>query len=85
MRRPSEAMSIGRIFRVKEGISLNNRADFQNIFSRLVIPDPTATNAAASQNVNPATGQTQSGFGYIAANGTGTAPRSGIIVARIQF
>ena len=85
MRRPSEAMSIGRIFRIKEGISLNIRADFQNIFNRLVIPDPTATNAAATQNVNTATGQTVSGFGYIATNGTGTSPRSGIIVARLQF
>ncbi len=84
-RRPSEAMSIGRIFRVKEEVSLSIRADFQNIFNRLVIPDPTATNAKATQNVNPNTGQTQSGFGYIATNGTGTAPRSGIIVVRIQF
>jgi hypothetical protein len=85
MRRPSEAASIGRIFRLKEGISLSIRADFQNLFNRLVMPDPTATNAQATQTVNPATGQTQSGFGYIATNGTGTAPRSGIIVARIQF
>jgi hypothetical protein len=85
MRRPSESMSIGRIFRIKEGINLSIRADFQNILNRLVMPDPTATNAGATQTANPVTGQTQSGFGYIATTGTGTAPRSGIIVARIQF
>jgi hypothetical protein len=85
MRRPSESMSIGRIFRIKEEINLSIRADFQNILNRLVMPDPTATNAGATQTANPVTGQTQSGFGYIATTGTGTAPRSGIIVARIQF
>jgi hypothetical protein len=31
------------------------------------------------------TAQNQPGFGYIATTGTGTSPRNGIIVARIQF
>jgi hypothetical protein len=84
-RRPSEAMSIGRVFRLREGVNVSIRADFQNIFNRLVIPDPTATNAGTTQNWNTSTGQTQSGFGYIATTGTGTSPRSGIIVVRLQF
>jgi len=77
-------MSIGRVFRLREGVNVSIRADFQNIFNRLVIPDPTATNAGATQNWNTSTGQTQSGFGYIATTGTGTSPRSGIIVVRLQ-
>jgi hypothetical protein len=83
MRRPSEKMSIGRTFRLKEGITLSIRADFDNIFNRLVIGDPTATNAKATQT-RETTGETKSGFGDINTN-AGTVPRSGIIVARIQF
>jgi hypothetical protein len=82
-RRPTESMSIGRIFRIKEGVILNIRADFQNIFNRLAYGDPTATNASATQSWNP-TGETNGGFGDINTN-TGTAPRSGIVVARFQF
>ncbi len=86
MRRPTEAMSIGRIFRLKEGISLSFRADFQNIFNRLVFDNPSSTNAKARQIVNPTTGETTTGFGDInTANTRALAPRNGIIVARIQF
>ncbi len=83
-RRPVESMSIGRIFRIKEGVNLNIRADFQNALNRLVIGNPTATNAKATQTINPVTGETQSGFGDINTN-TGLSPRQGVIVARIQF
>jgi hypothetical protein len=85
-RHPLEAMSIGRIFRLKEGVSLSIRADFQNIFNRLVYGDPTATNAKASQ-LYEATGETKSGFGDINTNSmpTNLSPRRGIIVARVQF
>jgi len=83
MRRPSERMSIGRIFRLKEGVSLSVRADFDNIFNRLIIANPTATNAKATQTWE-ATGETKSGFGDIDTK-TGANPRSGIIVVRIQF
>jgi hypothetical protein len=84
MRRPSEAMSIGRIFRIKEGVQLSIRADFQNIFNRTFIANPTSTNAKATQTISPITGKPISGFGYI-NTATGTSPRQGIIVARIQF
>jgi hypothetical protein len=83
-RRPSEAMSIGRSFRLKEGVTLSFRADFQNIFNRLVIGNPTATNAKATQVRNTSTGETTGGFGDINTQ-AGTAPRSGIVVGRIQF
>ncbi len=83
MRRPSEAMSLGRMFRIKEGVQLSIRADFQNIFNRTFISDPTSTNANATQT-RDAYGKPNAGFGYI-NTATGTKPRTGIIVARIQF
>ena len=86
MRRPSEAMSLGRSFHLKEGVTLSFRADFQNIFNRLVFDNPSSTNAKARQLTNPTTGETTSGFGDInTANTRALAPRNGIIVARIQF
>jgi hypothetical protein len=85
-RRPSESLSIGRIFRIKEGVSVNIRADFQNVLNRLVIGNPTATNAKATQTSNATTGETTGGFGDINTSaGAGTAPRTGLIVARILF
>ncbi len=84
MRRPSEDLSIGRIFPIKEGIELSIRADFQNIFNRLVIGDPYSSNAKRTQLVNSVTGETRSGFGDI-NTARGASPRKGQIVARIQF
>jgi hypothetical protein len=84
MRRPSEAMSLGRIFRIKEGVQFSIRADFQNIFNRTFMTNPSSTNAKATQFRNPVTGKPISGFGYIDTS-TGTSPRQGIIVVRIQF
>jgi len=84
MRRPAEAMSIGRIFPIKEGITLNIRADFQNVFNRLVFGDPYSTNAKSTQRSNPTTGETTSGFGYINTT-RGTSPRTGVMVIRLRF
>jgi hypothetical protein len=84
-RRPSEALSIGRVFRIKERVALSIRADFQNILNRAQMNNPTSTNAKATQTVDSATGQTISGFGYINTGTVASAPRQGIIVARIQF
>jgi hypothetical protein len=84
-RRPSEAVSLGRIFRLKEGLNLSIRADFQNIFNRPFPANPTSTNAKATQTVSPTTGKTISGFGYINTGSVAVPPRSGLIVARISF
>jgi hypothetical protein len=83
MRRPSEALSIGRVFRIGEKANLSIRADFQNIFNRLVIGNPTATNAQQTQTISSA-GETTAGFGDIDTK-TGLSPRSGMIVARFSF
>ena len=34
-RQPAESLGFGRIFRIKEGMSLQVRAEFQNIFNRM--------------------------------------------------
>jgi hypothetical protein len=85
-RRPVENLALGRLFRIHESISLNVRVEFQNVFNRTEPNNPTATNPQATQTVNPATGQTTAGFGFINTLGTTFAtPRQGMIVARFQF
>ena len=82
-RTPSEDMSIGRIFRIKEKAQLQIRADFQNAFNRWRLGAPTSTNALASQT-RYASGETQTGFGDINTRAA-TSPRAGVIIARISF
>jgi len=90
-RQPAESLSLGRIFRIRERMSLQIRAEFFNVFNRVFLSAPTATNASATQ-VKTGTGQTVSGFGYINTSVTsiqtgGAVPtvRNGQIVARLQF
>jgi hypothetical protein len=83
-RRPSESMSLGRIFRVGERANLNIRIEFSNIFNRTQKTDPSSTNAAATQRVD-ANGKPLSGFGYINTGMLGGQPRTGQLVARFQF
>jgi hypothetical protein len=91
-RRPNENVGVGRIFRLRERVSLNIRAEFNNIFNRAQMPNPAATNAAAAQLTNAKTGAVTSGFGFIntattsAVTNAGTdTSRQGTIVARITF
>lgn len=42
--RPAESMSLGRIFRFREGMALSIRMNFQNIFYSTQLSNPTATN-----------------------------------------
>ncbi|HYK61414.1 MAG TPA: carboxypeptidase-like regulatory domain-containing protein [Bryobacteraceae bacterium] len=96
-RRPAESMSLGRTFRIKEGMNLQIRAEFTNIFNRTEANNPTSTNGLATQTCAGPTGaavpcsgvytKTTGGFGYIntAPTATTIAPRSGQLVARFQF
>jgi hypothetical protein len=84
-RHPEEKLSIGRTFRLREGMRLSIRADFDNILNRMVLGDLllTSTNAIAPQTWQ-SSGRTSSGFGrYNAANAN--SQRKGFIVARFQF
>jgi hypothetical protein len=71
---------------------LQIRLEFQNVFNRLFYSAPADTSPeAVVQKTNPfftggPTGALPSGFGYVNfVNGADATPRSGQIVARIQF
>ncbi len=87
-RHPQENMGLARSFRFgRDGrMNLSLRAEFNNIFNRLYLANPTATSYLATQTRN-AKGQTSGGFGYINVNDASTATnvRSGQIVARLSF
>jgi len=95
-RHPIENLAFGRAFRIKEGMTLNVRAEFTNVFNRAIINDPTSTNPATPQtrivNSDP-NSETTAGFGFI-NNGVlnqgtfatgGGQPRQGQLVGRFQF
>jgi len=83
-RRPSEQISIGRSFRIRENLLLSVRADFQNILNRVQMSDPAYVNAGATQ-VKDDDDVPQSGFGYINYRTLAANPRNGQIVVRLQF
>jgi hypothetical protein len=83
-RRPDESLTLGRSFRLREGMTLLVRAEFFNVFNRTYLNNPDSTNAAATQSVN-AQGAVVSGFGRINTGSTFTAPRNGQLVARFQW
>jgi hypothetical protein len=47
-RRPDEQLSLGRTFKIREGMSFQIRGEFFNIFNRTEVNNPTGTNAAAT-------------------------------------
>jgi len=74
---------LGRQFRLKEKYSLQIRAEFFNVFNRIVMPNPTATNPLQTPTRNPA-GVPTAGFGRIDAS-TVSGQRNGQIVARVEW
>lgn len=83
-RRPSEQVSVGRTFRIKDNVQLSIRGDFQNVLNRPQMADPTYINAGATQ-VKDSDGVPQSGFGFINYKTTGGNQRNGMIVVKLQF
>jgi len=83
-RHPMENASLTRAFQIKEGVRLEFRAEFTNVFNRLQVPAPTATNALATPVVQ-ANGYTVSGFGRINTLAPGSGQRTGTLLARIRF
>jgi len=98
-RQPAESLGFGRIFRIREGMTLQVRAEFQNIFNRLFYSLPAdsapffglpannpATVTAHGGNIGSETGLLSGGYGFVAfANGAGAQPRSGQLIARFTF
>jgi hypothetical protein len=83
-RRPNEQLSLGRIFRLREGMTLEIRAEYFNAFNRLVLPNPSSGNALATQ-VRNAQGIPTSGFGFIQTAGGVGGQRNGQLLPRFQF
>jgi hypothetical protein len=81
-----ENMNLGRTFRIREGISLNVRAEFFNVFNRVKLGNPSNSNPTQVTNVNSLTGAI-SGFGYYGIGSTSNlgGQRNGQLVARIRF
>jgi hypothetical protein len=98
-RQPAESLGVGRIFRIKEGMSLQIRAEFQNIFNRLfyalpangvgIFGLPSTTPETAPQHGNSLGSQAgllSAGYGYVNwVNGGSAQPRSGQLIARFTF
>ena len=92
-RRPVISAGLGKVFRIHERASLSVRAEFFNLFNKLLsLPDPSTgspQNPVTRSNQGLLTG----GFGYlnytgISANSVSSSlptPRTGQIVARFDF
>ena len=84
-RRPAENFNIGRTFRFTEKVSLNVRAEFNNMFNRLEMPNPSSTNATTATQTDTL-GRYTAGFGFInTTGGTASLPRQGQLIGRITF
>jgi hypothetical protein len=83
-RRPNEQLSLGKIFRIRERMSLQVRAEFFNVFNRTYLANPDTSNPLLTQTRN-AQGVPTAGFGRIDATSIAVPPRSGQLVARFQF
>ena len=88
-RRPSENISLGRIFRLTESgrAQLQVRAEFTNMFNRWTWPNPTTTLTLTTHAVpSDPTSAITAGYGFInLTGGAGATPRSGQMVARFTF
>ncbi len=95
-RRPDEQISLAKMTRLKEGMTLEIRAQFFNIFNRVnFLPMPTSANHELTTRINPVTGVVEDGFGRVdLASISGGQdrklvdlpyPRTGQFIVRLRF
>ena len=88
-RQPMENANFSRNFRFKERVSLNIRAEFNNVFNRMQLPQPTTTGNFASTPTKFTSGANaglySGGFGTILPLAGTSGQRTGTLVARITF
>ena len=89
-RAPQENVALSRTFAVKERVRAVFRVEFTNMFNRLRVPQPTATNALATStfvkdSAGQNTSQTLAGFGRINTVTAGTGQRTAQALVRITF
>jgi hypothetical protein len=80
---PDEQLSIGRVFRIREGMSFSIRAEAFNVFNRTVYAAPASASPTAT-TTRDAAGNLTGGFGFINQNNNGQ-PRNGQLVGRFTF
>ena len=84
IRYPQENANVSRTFAFKEKYRLQVRAEFQNIFNRTQLPQPSVTgNFAAVPTA--ANGLYTGGFGTVVPTGGTGNFRTGLLIARFQF
>jgi hypothetical protein len=85
-RRPSESVSLGRVFRLRERMALTLRMNFTNILNRTQMANPSFANPAAPVTKSPA-GLYTGGFGFVNYIGGSTflPPRQGTAEMRFTF
>lgn len=85
-RRPSESLSLGRVFAFKEQMRLTIRMNFINILNRLEMSNPAATSPTGATTKN-ASGLLTGGYGFINYVGGSTfvPPRQGTLEMRFSF
>ncbi len=85
-RQPSEDANFGRNFRMTEKVILQVRAEWTNVFNRLLLPQPV-TNSPYKTKPTQVNGISTGGYGTViptAGNGI-TSMRSGQLVVRLTF
>jgi hypothetical protein len=83
-RRPQEQFGVGRIFVLRERLTMQLRAEFYNVFNRTEMGTPTSSNSLATQTVGP-NGLTSGGFGWINYTALAVQPRNGQLLLRFNF
>jgi hypothetical protein len=88
-RYPSEQLGFGKVIDFKDGVRFSVRADFFNVFNRWAYPNLNNTGNFSQAAQSNSDGSLANGFGYlgnsISGAGGNFSPRTGEIVARIQF
>jgi hypothetical protein len=88
-RLPDENANFSRNFRIKERVSLNVRVEFNNVFNRMRLPNPSvAGNFAVPPtrfNSGASAGLYSGGFGTYSVLGGLLGQRNGTFVARVTF
>jgi hypothetical protein len=84
-RRPSESMTMGRVFAIKERMRFTVRMNFTNILNRTQLQNPTTT--PSSSTAFSSQGLLTGGYGFINYQGGSTflPPRQGTLEMRLSF
>ena len=84
-RRPSESMTMGRVFAIKERMRFTVRMNFTNILNRTQLQNPTTT--PSSSTAFSSQGLLTGGYGFINYQGGSTflPPRQGTLEMRFTF